>query len=95
MSDIQEQDATDEEFSEIDETTETLDANLQLIIGINSEPQETIQYLQNLNNELCKMVNDVLNIKFIVNKKVDDIHYISYETQHLSLLLLLPTCQET
>ena len=51
-----------------------IDKNLQLIIQINNNLTQTIDLLQKINTELCKMVSNVNNVSFVFNLKRKDIH---------------------
>ena len=51
-----------------------IDKNLQLIIEINNNLTQTIDLLQKINTELCKMVSNVNNVSFVFNLKRKDIH---------------------
>ena len=63
------------EIEELDNNVDNeLDKNLQLIIQINNNLTQTIDLLQKINTELCKMVSNVNNVKFVFNLKRKDIH---------------------
>ena len=51
-----------------------IDKNLQLIIQINNNLTQTIDLLQKINTELCKMVSNLNNVSFVFNLKRKDIH---------------------
>ena len=63
------------EIEELDNNVDNeLDKNLQLIIQINNNLTQTIDLLQKINTELCKMVSNVNNVSFVFNLKRKDIH---------------------
>ena len=57
------------------ETIDELEDHLRLLIEINSNLQQTIKYLGQLNTELCKIISSVNNISFVCDvqcKKIND-----------------------
>ena len=65
---------SESEMEELDNNVENeIDKNLQLIIQINNNITQTIDLLQKINTELCKMVSNVNNVKFVFNSKQKDI----------------------
>ena len=52
---------------------EVIERYVQLVITVNNELVKTIKNLEKFNGELCKMVSNINNLSFVVNKKIDDI----------------------
>ena len=52
---------------------EVIERYVQLVITVNNELVKTIKDLEKINDELCKMVSNINNVSFVVNKKIDDI----------------------
>ena len=53
---------------------EVIERYVQLVIIVNNELVKTIKNLEKINDdELCKMVSNINNVSFVVNKKIDDI----------------------
>ena len=64
-------------MSELDEiesaSISRMSETLQLTILINNELIRTIEYLQKVNAQLCSMISNINNCKFIVNIKIDEL----------------------
>jgi hypothetical protein len=62
-------------MSDIDEYSEdeVIERNVQLIITLNNELVNTIKNLEKINNELCKMVSNINNIKYVIDLKQKEI----------------------
>ena len=52
---------------------EVIERYVQLVITVNNELVKTIKNLEKIKGELCKMVSNINNLSFVVNKKIDDI----------------------
>ena len=62
----------DEVENSAEKSTE-LSAYLHLLIQINNTILTTVSNLEKLNIQLCNMVSNINNIKFVCNKQCDDI----------------------
>ena len=62
----------DEVENSAEKSTE-LSAYLHLLIQINNTILTTVSHLEKLNIQLCNMVSNINNIKFVCNKQCDDI----------------------
>lgn len=62
-------------MSDIDEISEdeVIERNVQLVIALNNELQNVIKNLEKVNNELCKMVSNINNIKYVIDLKQKEI----------------------
>ena len=63
-------------MSELDEESasiSTMSETLQLTILINNELIRTIEYLGKVNAQLCSMISNINNCKFVVNIKIDEL----------------------
>ena len=66
---------SESDIEELDNNVDNeTDKKLQLIIQINNNLTQTIDLLQKINTELCMMVSNVNNVKFVFNLKRKDIH---------------------
>ncbi len=54
------------------DTEEILNKNLELIININNQMVKTINYLEKINAEICKMVSNIGNMEYMIELKAKD-----------------------
>ena len=73
MSDEEDKKTISEDLSETT-TLDELEDHLKLLIEINSNLQQTIKYLGQLNTSLCHIVSSVNNISFVCEKQCEKIH---------------------